>query len=80
MDKNNGERKKKRENKNTCEYERESCFKSYQKMVVQISFLIIKTLRSNSKKVNHNNSYEIYNFNDFFWLHFLMIKLPIKKD
>jgi len=39
LDKNNGERKKKRENKNTCEYERASCFKSCQKVDVQISFL-----------------------------------------
>jgi len=36
LDKNNGERKKKRENKNTCKYERESCFNSYQKVDVQI--------------------------------------------
>ena len=37
------ERERRRENKNTCEYERESCFKSCQKVVVQISFLNPKT-------------------------------------
>lgn len=41
LDKNNGERKKKGENKNTCEYERDGCFKSCQKVDVQISFLLI---------------------------------------
>ena len=39
LDKNNGVRKKKRENKNTCEYEREGCHKNCQKIDVQISFL-----------------------------------------
>jgi len=39
LDKNNRERRRKRENKKTCEYERENCFKSYQKVDVQLSFL-----------------------------------------
>jgi len=34
LDKNNGDRKRKRENKNTCEYEIDSCFKSCQKIDV----------------------------------------------
>lgn len=39
LDKNIGERKKKKENKNTCEYGREDgYFKNCQKVVVQISF------------------------------------------
>jgi len=32
-------RERRRENKNTCEYEREGCFKSCQTLDVQISFL-----------------------------------------
>jgi len=39
LDKNNRGRKKKRENKNICEHEMECCFKSYQKLDLQISFL-----------------------------------------
>ena len=44
LDKNNRERKKKRENKITCEYERDSCCKSCQNMVVQISFFYERSI------------------------------------
>ena len=73
LDKNNGERKIKRENKNTCEYERESCIKSCQKIDVQISFLFNLTVPINSLIAHMLDQMTyllileiIYSF--FFWL------------
>jgi len=61
LDKNNRERKKKRQNKNTCEYEREGCFKSCQKIIVQISFLLKKEWKVFTRvPQNHNSNLKLY--------------------
>jgi len=46
--------KKNKENKNTCEYKRESCFKSCQKMVVQISFPLNLLLKISTPYIASN--------------------------
>jgi len=51
---------KKRENKSTCEYERNSCHKSYQKMVVQISFLIFSRGRAILRRLTEQLSFICY--------------------